>query len=1031
MGKEMVVSADRHETRVALIEDDQLVEVFFQRAQEYSLAGSIHKGRVTRVLPGMQSAFVNLGLERDTFLYVSDFFEENEEFADDKPRGSSAVQNATGGAVEASGLDRGGDRTGDRGDRGPDRGGRGGRSGERGGDRGGDRGRRDGRYRSGGPSAGGTVAPVGLDASSGGPVLGGEFIGEADAMSLDNPYGAAPFSIPPMPPNAPIVTTQAANQANLTESQSEEERRRRRRRGRGRSGFPDSKFGAPVTDETEDLTAGEGDGDEEPYVPPTKDLVLLPGESLRKYTQLKAAPREETPAPRGSSRFIEKVPALVSDRHPETVELEEALAEELGPAPGDEVRVIDTGLIDKEATLDEIQELAEAALDGDAEVVEPVRASLHAPVQVAGQFAPESDEDLDGEAGEAFEEGGDEALEEGADPLLPIAGASAHVRSGEQGRFLQQRPAGAPGRRGRRRGRRGRGDRPAGEESAIVPAVVIEGSELPLVAHAPADVEKEMTAGQMPMDPAESQSGEPLIAAERPQGEASASALTGASAGAARAPRGDRPERSGRGDRGGRGRGRGDRGVDRADRPAEARPAEARSTIEARPAESRAAESRPAEGRAEGGRERSADRGSSDRSADRGSSDRGGDRQRPPLPSISDLLKEGQEILVQIAKEPLGQKGARITSHIALPGRYCVYMPTVNHTGVSRKIESDAERHRLKQILVANTEGMPGGFICRTAGEGRTEQDIAQDITYLHNLWVEIKRKADAKPAPALLYHDVEIVERILRDQLTEDFKAIWIDNEEVYEQVLRFVQRLQPNLVNRVKMFTRPVPIFDFFNITAELEKALKPKVWLKSGGFIVINQTEALVAIDINTGKYVGKTNRLEDTIAKTNVEAVKEIVRQIRLRDLGGIIVIDFIDMDERKNRQKVMQALEDAMRVDKAPYKILQFNDFGLVAITRKRVKQSLERTLCMPCPHCEGAGYIKSVHTVIVEIVSEARKMVRALRDNKDVELRVHPDVAKELKSSGNTYIEEIEEILSLPVAVVSDATIHHEKFSLA
>ena len=358
-------------------------------------------------------------------------------------------------------------------------------------------------------------------------------------------------------------------------------------------------------------------------------------------------------------------------------------------------------------------------------------------------------------------------------------------------------------------------------------------------------------------------------------------------------------------------------------------------------------------------------------------------------------------------------------------------MPTVNHTGVSRKIESDAERHRLKQILVANTEGMPGGFICRTAGEGRTEQDIAQDITYLHNLWVEIKRKADAKPAPALLYHDVEIVERILRDQLTEDFKAIWIDNEEVYEQVLRFVQRLQPNLVNRVKMFTRPVPIFDFFNITAELEKALKPKVWLKSGGFIVINQTEALVAIDINTGKYVGKTNRLEDTIAKTNVEAVKEIVRQIRLRDLGGIIVIDFIDMDERKNRQKVMQALEDAMRVDKAPYKILQFNDFGLVAITRKRVKQSLERTLCMPCPHCEGAGYIKSVHTVIVEIVSEARKMVRALRDNKDVELRVHPDVAKELKSSGNTYIEEIEEILSLPVAVVSDATIHHEKFSLA
>ena len=189
-------------------------------------------------------------------------------------------------------------------------------------------------------------------------------------------------------------------------------------------------------------------------------------------------------------------------------------------------------------------------------------------------------------------------------------------------------------------------------------------------------------------------------------------------------------------------------------------------------------------------------------------------------------------------------------------------------------------------------------------------------------------------------------------------------------------MQRFQPALVNRVKMYTRSAPIFDAFNVTAELEKALRPKVWLKSGGYIVINQTEALVAIDINTGKYVGKSNRLEDTIVKTNTEAVKEIVRQIRLRDLGGIIVVDFIDMDERKNRQKVMQALEEAMRADKAPYKILQFNDFGLVAITRKRVKQSLERTLCAPCLYCDGAGYVKSVQTVIGEILTEAQKLSR-------------------------------------------------------
>jgi ribonuclease G len=247
---------------------------------------------------------------------------------------------------------------------------------------------------------------------------------------------------------------------------------------------------------------------------------------------------------------------------------------------------------------------------------------------------------------------------------------------------------------------------------------------------------------------------------------------------------------------------------------------------------------------------------------------------------------------------------------------------------------------------------------------------------------------------------------------------------------VLSFVQRFQPPLVSRVKLYTRPNPVFDEFGITSELEKALRPKVWLKSGGYIVINQTEALVAIDVNTGKFVGKSNRLEDTIVKTNTDAIREIVRQIRLRDLGGIIVIDFIDMDERKNRQKVMLALEEAMRADRAPYKILQFNDFGLVAITRKRVKQSLERTLCAPCPYCEGAGYVKSVQTIIGEILQEAQKIARAV-EGQDFVLRVHPDVAKVLKSNQNRYLEELEEILKRPVLVTSDPALHHEKFDLA
>jgi ribonuclease G len=303
-------------------------------------------------------------------------------------------------------------------------------------------------------------------------------------------------------------------------------------------------------------------------------------------------------------------------------------------------------------------------------------------------------------------------------------------------------------------------------------------------------------------------------------------------------------------------------------------------------------------------------------------------------------------------------------------------------------------------------------------------------MQFLYNLWMDMRQKAEKKKAPALIHHDLDLVERILRDQLTSSFKNVWVDNEEVYEDVVGFVQRFQPGMVSRIKLYTRATPIFDAFNITSELEKALRPKVWLKAGGYIVINQTEALVAIDINTGKYVGKSNRLEDTIVKTNTDAVKEIVRQIRLRDLGGIIVVDFIDMDERKNRQKVMQALEEAMRLDRAPNKILAFNDFGLVAITRKRVKQSLERTLCSPCPSCEGAGYVKSVTTVIGEILQEAQKIARAV-EGPDVVLRVNPEVAKVLKSHNNEYLQEMEQILGRTVIVKSDPLLHQEKFDLA
>jgi ribonuclease G len=423
-----------------------------------------------------------------------------------------------------------------------------------------------------------------------------------------------------------------------------------------------------------------------------------------------------------------------------------------------------------------------------------------------------------------------------------------------------------------------------------------------------------------------------------------------------------------------------------------------------------------------------------DRRPGRGGRRGGGGRRfkrREPqnLPLISDLLKEGQEILVQIAKEPIAKKGARITSHIALPGRFLVYMPTVNHTGVSRKIASEEERQRLKRIIISERENGHGGFIVRTAAQGASEEELRADIRFLKGLWTEIKNRAESDKSPALIYHDLNVVERVLRDQVTSDFSAIWVDTEQEYERVLRFANRFQPGLVKRVKLYSKETPLFDQFGLNEEINKALKSKVWLKSGGYIVINQTEALVAIDVNTGKYVGKTARLEDTIVKTNVDAIKEIVRQIRLRDLGGIIIIDFIDMDERRNRQKVMQALEEALRADRAPSKVLQFNDFGLVAITRKRVKQSLERTIGSPCPYCQSTGYVKSVTTVCNDIYVEMRKMAAHL-DHSDVMLRVNPEVAKVLKANSARLLTEMEELTKKTVIIKSDPALHQEQFDI-
>jgi ribonuclease G len=402
----------------------------------------------------------------------------------------------------------------------------------------------------------------------------------------------------------------------------------------------------------------------------------------------------------------------------------------------------------------------------------------------------------------------------------------------------------------------------------------------------------------------------------------------------------------------------------------------------------------------------------------------------PERHSIDDMLREGQEVLVQVAKEPIGKKGARVTSHIALPGRYLVYMPTVDHVGVSRKIGSDAERMRLKDIILRHREQFPGGVIVRTAAAEHSEDDLVNDLRFLVRIWEDMRARADRVSAPALIHAEMSLVQRLLRDQFSFEFASIRVDDEYEYQRIVEFVDKIYPNLVHRVKLYTKENSIFDEYGITHEIDKLLHSKIWLKSGGYIVINQTEALVSIDINTGKFVGRGNSLEETITRTNLEAVKEIVRQIRLRDLGGIIVIDFIDMDERKNRKRVMEALSEEIAHDKAPNKILEFNEFGLVAITRKRVKQSLERTLCQPCPYCSGSGMVKSISTTCHSIFHEVEKMRGMIDDRMELTIRVHPDVARALRETESNVIEELRHIMRRDVIVKADPALHIEHFNI-
>ncbi|HEX9801257.1 MAG TPA: Rne/Rng family ribonuclease [Thermoanaerobaculia bacterium] len=398
-----------------------------------------------------------------------------------------------------------------------------------------------------------------------------------------------------------------------------------------------------------------------------------------------------------------------------------------------------------------------------------------------------------------------------------------------------------------------------------------------------------------------------------------------------------------------------------------------------------------------------------------------------PLPTIDTLLRPGQTLLVQVSKDPLPNKGARVTTHVTLPGRFLVLLPTVGHLGVSRRIEDDEERARLRRLLDA-LPGEGGGLIVRTAGEGRDADDFAADRQYLVGLWQRIREAAERSSAPALVHQDRDLALRVVRDRLSEEFAGLWVDDEETYARIVEFLDHIQPQLVPRVRLDRAERGLFERFGIETEIEAALKPKVWLKSGGHLVINQTEALVAIDVNTGRYVGERD-LETTALATNLEAVEEVVRQIRLRDLGGIIVLDLIDMVEAANRERVFEALGRELKKDRSKHKVLSISEFGLVEITRKRSRTNLERQLTRSCPCCEGSGRVSTAATTCLRI----RRALLRMRGGihwKDILLRVHPDVAKAFQREERAVLEELESALGAAIHLQGDAKLHPASFDI-
>lgn len=394
---------------------------------------------------------------------------------------------------------------------------------------------------------------------------------------------------------------------------------------------------------------------------------------------------------------------------------------------------------------------------------------------------------------------------------------------------------------------------------------------------------------------------------------------------------------------------------------------------------------------------------------------------------IDELLTEGQEILVQICKDPIGTKGARLTCNITLPCRNVVFMPMTDHIGISRKIEDEDTRQRLKEII-EELRPVGTGFIVRTAGENASQHDLEADMEFLLHLWDEIRDNAVHASVPSLVYEDLDITLRTVRDIFSADVDRLIVDDRKGYERILKFVETFAPHLSSRVSLYDEKTPVFDAYGIEMDINRALDKKIWLRCGGYIIIETTEALSVVDVNTGRFVGK-NDLEDTIFKTNMEAVREIAYQLRLRNIGGIIIIDFIDMDKESHRDEMVRALKEAVKKDKSRVNILKVSEFGLVQMTRKRNSENLSSILCEPCHYCQGDGIIKSRRTVCYEILRKIRVQSGKM-DGNNVTVKVNPQVAAIMLRDESLTVHNLEDGIDKRITVVPNGDLHVEKYEI-